>query len=102
MTTLIFLALRLHPDGTTPTVRHYRPQLPNLDHVWFCTVFLDVKWVTIVPDYMGKVSIQAGDKMAWVSFLDKLGVKKGIVIEQVNQKVPKVCTYSGFQCQLFN
>lgn len=59
-----------------------------------------MKWVTVAPDYLqeGK-AVTPQDKVSWVNFLENIGVKKGIVIERVTEKVSKVlmhCYYRGF------
>ncbi len=53
----------------------------------------DVKWVVIHENYLGKQPTQK-DKESWVRFLEKIGIKKGLVVEKVIVKVPKVCTYA--------
>jgi hypothetical protein len=45
-----------------------------------------VKWVTVSPDYLERPA----ERHSWVAFLEKIGVRRGIVIEQVIEKVPKV------------
>ena len=58
--------------------------IPNV-----CFIGTGVKWVTVSPDYLERAFAPA-ERLAWISFLEKIGVKKGIVIEQVVEKVPKV------------
>lgn len=54
--------------------------------------YVDVKWVAVAPTYLGKSPTQV-DNLAWVSFLEKIGVKRSIVVERVSQKISKVSQY---------
>ena len=50
----------------------------------------DMKWTVVMPTYMGKSPKGMKDQISWLAFLEKIGVKRNIVVEKVNVKVKKV------------
>lgn len=53
--------------------------------------------MTVSAEYLGKLKSH-GEVVSWVNFLEKVGVKKGIVVERVNELIPKV---SGLSTDLY-
>ena len=51
-----------------------------------------MKWTSVSSKYLSK-SATAEEKLSWIHFLEKLGVKKYLVVEKVNVPVPKVHNY---------
>ena len=51
-----------------------------------------MKWTSVSSKYLSK-SATAEEKLSWIQFLEKLGVKQYLVVEKVNVPVPKVHNY---------
>lgn len=48
-----------------------------------------MKWTSVSPKYLGKHPTPE-EELSWVKFLEKLGVRKYLVIEKVNVPIPMV------------
>ena len=56
-------------------------------------MIIDVKWTVLSPTYLGSSNSSKRDRVTWVNFFERIGVKQGIVVEKVEVKIVKVVMY---------